>query len=150
MSTNTLTSANSKFTITVAGPLGVVVGPFTLQGYATDDAFATEMVDVAQALMGVDGNLSAGYTPFPVKQTIVLQADSPSIPLFDAWLGAMKVLRETLRADGVLAIPGQGKSYAMVKGYLTRVTPIAQAKAILQPVTYEITWQSADPAPIVV
>lgn len=145
---STITSANSKLTFTVRSPAGIVVGPFTVQGYASDDAFATDAVERAIAMMGVDGFMSAGYVPSMTPQTIHLQADSPSIDLFEAWDGAQSVLRDVLFADGVLALPGLQKAYGLVKGVLTRVTPIPQAKKVLQPVTYEITWQSVIPSPI--
>lgn len=144
----TITSANAKLTFTVRGPAGIVVGPFTLQGYASDDAFATEMVESAVAVMGVDGKMSAGYTPYLVPQTIILQADSASIALMDDWVGAQAVLRDVLIADGALSYPGLAKAYALVKGVLTRLTPMPQAKRTLQPVTYEITWETVQPAPI--
>lgn len=144
----TITSANAKQIITVRGPAGPVVGPFTLEGFASDDAFATEAVESAVALIGVDGKMSGGFTPFLVPQTIILQADSICLPRFDDWLGAQQVLRDVLIADSVLSLPGLGKAYAMVKGILTRVTPIPQAKRTLQPVTYEITWETVQPAPI--
>jgi hypothetical protein len=143
-----ITSANAKLTFTVRNSLGIVVGPFTVQGYASDDAFATEQVESAQTMMGVDGILSGGFTPYAVPQQITLQADSPSIALFEAWLGAQNALKDTLIADGVLAYPSLQKSYALIKGFLTRVTPMPQAKKVLQPVTYEITWQTVQPAPI--
>lgn len=144
----TITSANAKLSFTVRGPAGIVVGPFTVQGYASDDAFVTEVADSAEAVMGVDGRMSAGFVPFITRQTITLQADSPSIQLFEAWLGAQQVLKDMLFADGVLALPGLQKSYALIKGALTRITPIPQAKRVLQPVTYEIAWETVQPAPI--
>ena len=143
-----ITSANSKLTFTVRSAAGIVVGPFTLQGYASDDAFATDPVESAVALMGVDGKMSAGFTPYLTPQTIILQADSVSIPLMETWLGAQNVLRDVLFADGALALPGLQKSYALIKGVLTRITPIPPAKRVLQPVTYEITWETVQPAPI--
>lgn len=146
----TITSANAKLTFTVRGPAGVVVGPFTVQGYASDDAFVTEVADSAEAVMGVDGRMSAGFVPFITRQTITLQADSPSIALFEAWLGAQQVLKDMLFADGALSLPGLQKSYALIKGALTRITPIPQAKRVLQPVTYEIAWETVQPAPIAV
>lgn len=146
----TITSANAKLTFTVRGPAGIVVGPFTVQGYASDDAFATETVDAAEAIMGVDGKMSAGFTPYIVRQTIILQADSASVPLFEAWLGAQNVLRDVLFADGALSYPGLTKAYALIKGVLTRVTPMPQAKRVLQPVTYEIAWETVQPAPIAI
>lgn len=145
---SSITAANSKLTLTVRGALGIVVGPFTVQGYASDDAFATEAVERAVALMGVDGFMSGGFVPNITPQVITLQADSPSVALFEAWDGAQTVLRDALFADGVLALPGLQKGYALVKGILTRITPMPQAKKVLQPLTYEIAWQSATPAPI--
>lgn len=145
----TITSANGKLVLTVRNLLGApVVGPFTVQGFATDDAFATEVADSAEAVMGVDGKMSAGYTPFITRQTITLQADSPSIDLFDAWLGAQQVQRDMLFGDGVLSLPGLGKSWALIKGALTRITPIPQGKKTLQPVTYEIAWETVQSAPV--
>lgn len=100
--------------------------------------------------MGVDGKMSAGFTPYIVRQTIILQADSPSVALFEAWLGAQNVLRDVLFADGALSYPGLQKAYALIKGVLTRVTPMPQAKRVLQPVTYEIAWETVQPASITV
>lgn len=145
----TITAANCKFTLTVRAPGGPpIVGPFTVQGYASDDAFASETADSAEALMGVDGRMSAGYTPYIVRQPVTLQADSPSLALFDAWLSAQAALRDVLFADGVLAYPGLQRGYALVKGVLTRITPFPQAKRVLQPVTYEIAWETVQGSPI--
>lgn len=146
----TITSANAKLTITVRSALGIVVGPFTVQGYASDDAFATDPIEKGIAMMGVDGKLSGGFVPAPTPQTIHLQADSPSIALFEAWDGTQSVIQDLLFADGVLALPGLQKAYALVKGILTRITPIPQGKKVLQPVTYEITWELVAPSPITV
>lgn len=143
-----ITSANAKLTFTVRGPAGIVVGPFTVQGYAGDDAFATETVEAAQAVMGVDGKLSAGFVPNPAIQTITLQPDSPSRRLFEAWYGAQQALGDVLEADGFLALPGPGVAYGLVKGYLTQYTPMPQGKKILQPMTYQITWENVQPAPL--
>lgn len=146
----TITSANAKLTLTVTGPAGIVVGPFTVQGYATDDAFATEMVDSAEAVIGVDGFMSGGFTPYITKQQITLFPNSPSVQLFETWLGAQKALRDLLEANGVLALPGPQKAYGLVKGYLTRITPMPPGKKILQPMSYEISWEDVIPAPITV
>lgn len=144
----TITSANCRLTFTVSGPVGIVVGPFTVQGYASDDAFATEAVESAIALLGVDGRMSAGWVPRLTKQIVNLQADSPSLALFEAWDGAQTVLRDVLKADGALAYPGLAKGYVLVNGVLTRVTPMPAARRVLEPVVYEITWGAVQAAPI--
>ena len=60
MATNTITSADCTFLITIAG---LFTSPVQLQGFAADRAFETAAVDVAELVMGVDGNLSAGWVP---------------------------------------------------------------------------------------
>lgn len=145
---STITSANSSLVLTVRA-LGLFpAGPFAVQGYASDDAFATDAVDSAEARMGVDGRMSAGYLPRMTKMTITLQADSPSIPLFETWTGAQDVVKEVFFADGILTLKSTGHTYALVKGALTRITPIPTAKKVLEPVTYEITWELVQPAPV--
>lgn len=145
---STITAANSSFVITVRA-LGLFpAGPFAVQGYASDDAFATETVDSAEARIGVDGRMSAGYLPRLTKQTITLQADSPSIQMFETWIGGQDVVKEVFFADAVLTLKSTGRTFALIKGALTRITPIPPAKKVLEPVTYEITWEIVQPAPV--
>ncbi|MCH3837588.1 phage tail fiber protein, partial [Campylobacter jejuni] len=89
-----------------------------IEGYATDEAFAFEAVQLAQAVMGVDGRMSAGYTPQPVVQTISIQADSPSKFIFEAWIAAMKTAREVFYSNGTLAIPSLERKYTLQRGVL--------------------------------
>lgn len=144
-----ITSANAKLTLTVRNPAGIVVGPFTVEGYAQDTAFAVEAVDAAEVLMGVDGKMAAGYLPRITKFTVSLMANSPSNALFEAWDNAQRALGDILVADGFLAAPSLGKAYALVKGALSRLTPIPTArKSFSEPVVYELSWESVTAAPI--
>lgn len=144
-----ITSANAKLTLTVRNSVGIVVGPFTVEGYAEDAAFATETVDAAEARMGVDGKMAGGYLPRITRHTISLMANSPSIALMEAWDNAQRVLGDVLVADGFLAAPSLGRAYACVKGILTRLTPIPEARRTFStPVVYEISWESVTAAPI--
>ena len=97
-----ITSANSVLTLVVPA---LFPAPQQLQGYATDDAFADEALQLSESVMGVDGRKSAGYTPAITKQTITLQADSPSMSFFEAIMQAMKQQRGVLRIEGSLVIP---------------------------------------------
>lgn len=140
---STLTSANSVLYLAVAGVFPVAQ---KIEGYATDDAFAFEAVQPAQAVMGVDGRMSAGYTPFMSVQTISIQADSPSMTIFETWLAAMKVAREVFYCSGTLAVPSTDRKYAMSRGVLTQISPAPTARAILQPMTFQITWENVSPS----
>lgn len=139
MSARTITSANSEFVLTFPSFLFPVAQ--RIQGYASDDAFTIEPYDVTETQMGVDGNLSGGYTPNPKKQSVILMADSLSLDVFDIWLGAIQATRETIIVEGTIVLPGTGKAYAMHRGFLTRAQALPPAKKVLQPQTYEITWQ---------
>ena len=145
MATKTITSANSRFTLSIPD---VFPAPVALQGYAADDAFDNEAVDAAEILIGVDGLMSAGYTPFLTKMTIAFQANSPSIDVIDTWLGAMKSATEILYAQGSIELPSVGRAYTLVDGVLSRPKQIVGAKKVLQPVTHEITWAGIIPTVI--
>jgi len=142
---NTITSANSSLSLNVPGVFPV---PVPIEGFATDDAFDTENVVPNETLMGVDGTLSGGYTPYPVKQKIVLQADSPSIAVFDAWRQAMDAAHEAYQASMTIICPSIGKVFTFVGGFLTGGMPAPPGKKVLQPQTFEITFQSVSAAPI--
>lgn len=141
MDNSTITSANSVFALVVAG---LFPAPVQLRGYASDKAFTTEAVDLAEVQMGVDGRMTAGFVPNPVKQTITLQADSPSKDIFTAIIQAMKTAREVFYISGSISLPSTGESFALTRGILTNAKQIPDAQKVLQPVDYVITWESVN------
>ena len=141
MSDTTITSANSVFTIVVPG---LFPAPVQLRGYATDRAFTTEAVDLAEVQMGVDGRMTAGFVPNPVKQTITLQADSPSKDIFTVLIQAMETAREVYFVSGSIALPSTGEAFTLTRGILTNAKQIPDAQKVLQPVDYVITWESVN------
>lgn len=145
---STITSANASLVLTARLAGVFPAGPFQVRGFASDDAFATDAVDAAEARMGVDGIMSGGYLPRMTPQNITLQADSPSIEGFEILVGAQDALREVIFLDGVLTLRSIGRTYALVKGLLTRITPIPPGKKVLEPVVYTITWNIIQPAPV--
>ena len=139
MDNSTITSANSVFTLVVAG---LFPAPVQLKGYASDKAFTTEAVDLAEVQMGVDGRMTAGFVPNPVKQTITLQADSPSKDIFTAVIQAMKTAREVFYISGSISLPSTGESFTLTRGILTNAKQIPDAQKVLQPMDFVITWES--------
>ena len=135
----TITSANSQLTLSVGG---VFDPPLNVQGYAVDDAFESEAVQQSETLMGVDGHLSGGKVWIPYKMTIHLQADSPSVAIFDGWRAAQDAVSDVFTANGTITLPSTGMVYNLKNGYLTTATPFPAVKKTLQPVVYEITWQT--------
>jgi hypothetical protein len=146
MSTD-LTDINSRLILSVPDVFAV---PQIIQGYATDDAFASEEIDTAEVVLGVDGIMSSGYIPYIVPMLITLQANSASIPnTMEAWRSANAAAQSNYLGSVVLMIPSIGLQYQLVNGVLQRVTPFPQAKRILQPVRYRISFQSYSALPMV-
>ena len=141
----TLTSSNSVLMIGIANLYNV---PVQIQGYATDDAFTTEEVDTAETMMGVDGKLSAGFTPYPVTLDINLQADSASNLFFDAWIAAEAVAREKYIANATILLPGTSFLYAFTRGFMTKASVMPANKKILQPRKFTIVFQNISRAPV--
>lgn len=141
----TITSANSSFTLNVPGVSPV---PIPIQGYAADDAFDTENVAPNEVKMGVDGQLSGGYTPYPVKLKFVLQANSASILFMDLWRQTMDAATEAYPASATIIAPSIGKVWNFKNGFLTGAMPIAPGKKTLSPQTYEITFNAFTAAAI--
>ncbi|CAB3685247.1 hypothetical protein DXK93_11395 [Achromobacter sp. K91] len=139
----TLTSANSVLMLAVGGVFPV---PQKIEGYASDSAFTFEAAKPAQVTMGVDGRMSAGYVPVPRVQTITIQPDSPSMRVFEIWMAASETAREVFYANGTLNIPSIDRKYTLTRGVLTQIPPAPDAKAMLQPMAFQITWQNVSPA----
>ena len=140
-----ITSSNSVYLLSITGLYAV---PQQLQGFAADDIFDTESIETAETIMGADGKLSAGFIFVPIKQSVMLQADSDSNTLFEAWYAAEQTAREKFFANGVVHLPGIGRSYVMTNGVLTTYAPISDAKKVMQPRKYGITWESIKGAPL--
>lgn len=142
---NTITSADATFVLSVASLFAAGV---SIEGFAVDAAFATPGVDVAETVVGVDGKMSAGWIPRTYDMTVSLQADSASIAIFDAIQQASDVARTVYWLNGVITLPGIGRSYAFANGVLKNYKPLPDAARTLQPVEFTITWESVKPAVI--
>jgi len=141
----TITAANSSFALQVAGLFPV---PVNIKGYSTDNMFSVAKANNSQTMMGVDGVLSAGWIPVQRDFTFVLQADSESNDVMDAWIAAEENAREKLVANGIIIETATGKKMAMTQGYLGEHDPIAPAGKVLGPRSFTIQFKSISPAPV--
>lgn len=140
-----ITAANAVYML---GITGLFPAPVQLQGFATDEVWGTDPLKSAEVLMGVDGRLSGGFVYVPIEQSITLQADSLSTGLFDQWWNAMQVNQTPFPAQGRIRLRSVGSSWVLTKGFLTTYQPIPDAKKLLQPRKFGITWQQVVPAGI--
>lgn len=140
---SSITSANAIILLSVTNLFPV---PVQLEGFMADDIYDTEEVSPVETVMGADGKLSAGYTPFPTKQSFSIQADSASAAIFDAWQAAQSAATDVYFANATVLLPGLGTSYTQKRGALTGYKAIPDAKKILQGRKFTITWESVVPA----
>jgi hypothetical protein len=141
----TLTSANAVLMIGVASLYNV---PVQIQGFSVDDAFASEDLEMAETLMGIDGKLSGGWIPYVVPLEITLQADSTSNLIFDAIIQAEAIARDKYIINAGITIPSIGFVYAFTNGFLKKSSVMPQAKKILQPRKFQLDFQNISRSPI--
>ena len=140
-----ITSANAIYTLMITK---LIPAPIQLQGFAADDIFDTEALEIGEVLMGVDGFLSAGFVRHPIKQSIMLQADSQSNKLFQIWYDGEKALGDKYFAQATVVLPALKTIYTLSNGVMTTYQPIPDAKKVLQPRKYSIVWESVIGIPL--
>jgi len=134
-----ISSANSTFALGVTGLYAV---PQPLMGFDVDDAFDSDSIDVAEIKIGVDGLISAGFVFATIPVSIHLQADSPSISLFEAWYTAERAAMDKFTAFGTIVMPSVNKVYTLTNGILSKYSPMASNKKVLAARSFTVTFES--------
>jgi hypothetical protein len=139
----TITSANANIILTVPGVLssGVVLSQF-----ASDDMFTSDSVAATETTMGVDGHQSMGWLPHPVKIKFKFAADSISITYFDQWYQAQITQMDAIPGFMTITMPGNGAKYICTRGALVNYKPIPDAKKYLEPLEFDISFESIQKA----
>lgn len=138
----TLTVANSVIMMTCEA---LYTSPTQLQGYAADDAFETDAVENGEFLMGIDGKLSAGFVFNPIPFTITLQADSPSVPIFENIYNYEVANRTKLTHNWTITTPDNGRRYNLTAGFM-RSYKAPAGKRILQPAVIQLSFARIAPS----
>lgn len=145
MASRTITSADGQLVLSSSD---FALAATRIEGWGADAAWAFEDAQSAETSMGVDGKLSAGWTPRPYPMQLTLQADSDSIDVISGIVLAQDLARTVYRLNGVLTVPGLGKSWTMSRGVLTRFRVGPDAQTTLRPQTFQLVWESVVMIPI--
>lgn len=121
--------------------------PQQLQGFAADDVTDIDSADILESLMGVDGNLSFGFTWVERHQKIMLQADSPSNAVFDVISSQQEATLTVYPLNGSIVLPSIGLKFILTNGGLKSYKTMPGVKKILQPREYGIVWNKVTPVP---
>jgi hypothetical protein len=137
--TRSITSLDAVIILTIPG---VYPSGFQLQGWKTDDIFDVASYKPNITRMGVDGILSAGKQFAPRVTKIHLEASSESQQVFDDWINAENTPPiDTIPASMTVMFPANGQEYSCYQGILTDYKDAPDGKKVLDPLTYEITWE---------
>lgn len=139
MAVGNITDADAIIILTIENlyPSGV-----QLQGFAADTAWTAGDSQVAEARMGVDGKLSAGYTPVPRTITVALEASSPSLEVMRRLVEASQVSRAVFTCHMQITIPAQEKEYQLANGVLQTAHDLSDGKKVLDPSQFTFLFET--------
>ena len=119
--------------------------PTQLQGYAADDAFEVDAVENGEYSMGIDGPLSAGFVYNPIQMTLTIQADSPSLPIFENIWNYEVTNRTKLEHNWTMTTTANGRRYNLTTGFM-RSYKAPAGKRILQPAIIQLSFARQSPS----
>jgi len=140
----TLTVANSTLAMTTEA---LFTSAQRIQGYAADDAFDFSEVENGEYSMGIDGKLSAGFVFNAIPFTMTLQADSPSLALFENIWQYEYSNRTKLTQNVTVTLPAVSKRYELKNGFMQSYKA-PSGKKILQPAVVVFTFNTLQVSPI--
>ena len=133
-----VTSANAQLVLACETiyPSGV-----QLNGFSTDSVMSSDPVDRTEARQSVDGRLVAGviYNPQPVA--ITLEANSPSLEVFETIRDAMAHNKKPYALTLTVVLPALDKTVVYRRGVLVSGPTIPALGRTLQPTTWTMQFQ---------
>ena len=135
----TITSADASIHMTVDNlfPSG-----FALSGFAADNIFDMENMEIAQTVRGADGKLSAGFVYGTPNQTFHIMPDSPVYSKIQTWINTSQASAAVYRCNMVAVFVTNGRKYTCSNGVLTTGGLIPAAARVLQPITFTVQWET--------
>lgn len=132
-----ITSANAALVLLVDElfPAGV-----PLEQFATDQSYSMDAVTVSKTQMGVDGRLTAAFTPSLKTVTVKLEASSPSYLVMEQLYQAMEYRKRLYHCTLVARVPSIHRVITWTDGVLKSGTPVAAAGPTLGPTTWKFEF----------
>lgn len=132
---------------TATGFVSPLVGvPLSLEGMTSDNPFSFSHQTMVETATSMEGNLYGGYlaTANTVELTITFIAASDSLATLQALAKVMQVQRETMKFNGTMIVPSQGKTFSLNNGYWLEWQSIPTHAKILQPIACKFRFESVD------
>jgi len=136
-----ITSANCTLFLTVEE---IYPGGIELQRFSTDQAFSQGETQIAETRMGVDGGMSAGFTPNIKAVTVMLEPNSDSYDALAKLYKAMETNRKIYSCTLVARAPALGIEWSWSEGTLQTGTIVPSAQRVFAPTTWVFHFQTLD------
>lgn len=162
----TITAVNTKLTLIASNPwanssaadaaglgstatgfVSPLIGvPLSLEGMTSDNPFGFSHQTMVETATSLEGNLYGGYLAGAnvMELTITFVAASDSLATLQSLAKVMQVQRETMKFNGTMIVPSQGKTYNLNNGYWLDWQAIPTHAKILQPVPCKFRFESVD------
>jgi hypothetical protein len=145
MAVGNITDADAIIMLTVENLYGSGV---QIQGFSADTAWTAGDAQIAEARMGVDGKLSAGYTPSPRTINISLEASSPSLEVMRNIVASSQLNNAVYTCSMQITIPSQKKEYSLTNGVLHTAHDLSDGKKVLDPSQFTFIFEKCKPSSI--
>lgn len=139
-----ITSANS----TAVMYLDIFPAGIKFEQYSADGAWTSDAYAVLETRMGVDGKMSAGYTPVEKEVTFTFQANSPTLDKLDIIWQTMEVSKTPLFGQISIKIPSIKKQYVLANVVLMNYKLLPDAQKILEPIDVTFRCESITSVPL--
>ena len=123
-----ITSANATVAMAVEGLPSIM-----LDHFSADSSFTSDTVQAAETRMGVDGHMSAGYTPAIKTVTINLEPGSSSTQYMQLLRQVQETNMRPYKVQMVISIPSIGKRYSFSEGVLQSFKDLPDGQNVLSP-----------------
>lgn len=139
-----ITSANSTANMYVdIFPAGI-----KFEQYSADGAWTSDTYSVLETRMGVDGKMSAGYTPVEKEVTFTFQANSPTLSKLDILWQTMEVSKTPLFAQISIKLPSIKKEFVLANVVMMNYKLLPDAQKVLEPVDVTFRCESITSVPL--
>lgn len=139
-----ITSANSTgYLYMDLFPAGI-----KLEQYSADGAWSSDVYSVLETRMGVDGKMSAGYTPVEKEVTFTFQPNSPTLDKLDIIWQTMEVSKTPLFGQIVIKMPSIKKEVVLANCVMMSYKLLPDAQKVLEPVDVTFRCESITAVPL--
>ena len=140
-----ITSADAVFHITVKTLFNA---PILLENWASDRAWETQQLRLAETKLSIDGKLNKGFVTSALDMTLTFAPNSNSVEVFDAIATASRQARTVYELNGELNIKDLGRKYTLVSGCLISYDALPGGGELLENRSAVIRWENILPAGI--